>query len=166
MGTTKGRLSNILSTKACKSITTQGYSCLLHQQEIKMMMKRVFVSFAQTKDQKQVLVPLFLGGTKVSFFVPLTSVSIQFQCTLNTIQPILSCHVRSCLFMSHPCLGLHNSEIQKFWCQVSYMLTLYSSSIFSLNSLAVFSFNTLRHTTLHICGTRIWNCNQIFIRNL
>lgn len=38
------------------------------------------------------------------------------------------------------------------------MLTRYSSSIFSFNSFAVFALRTARHTTLHICGSLIWNC--------
>ena len=39
----------------------------------------------------------------------------------------------------------------------SYILTRYSSSIFSLNSLACLLSRVFRQTTLHICGSRILN---------
>jgi len=41
---------------------------------------------------------------------------------------------------------------------ISYMFTLYSSLIFSLNSLAVLASSLTLHTILHICGSRILNC--------
>lgn len=39
------------------------------------------------------------------------------------------------------------------------MFTRYSSSIFSFNFLVVFPLSVIRHKILHICGSRILNCN-------
>lgn len=49
--------------------------------------------------------------------------------------------------------------------KVSHMFTRYSSSIFSFNFLAVFPFSVIRHKTLHICGSRILNCNRTSLSN-
>lgn len=44
------------------------------------------------------------------------------------------------------------------------MFTRYSSSIFSLNSLAVFALRVRRHAILHICGSLIRNCKKPSVR--
>ena len=57
-----------------------------------MKMKRVFTSFAQTRDRKQLPVPRFWVGQKFAIFVSFTPLLVQRM--PNAVQPVLFCRVQ------------------------------------------------------------------------